>query len=81
MIIINYLNQKLREYVSENFSILDFNIEIVKTKKEFDGLYTIVLFPLNQINITYIPLLTPKNISIKQIKKYRYKFIFMIYIF
>ena len=46
MIIINYLNQKLREYVSENFSILDFNIEIVKTKKEFDGLYTIVLFPL-----------------------------------
>jgi len=46
MIIINYLNQKLREYVSENLSILDFNIEIVKTKKEFDGLYTIVLFPL-----------------------------------
>ena len=46
MIIINYLNQKLREYVSENLSIIDFNIEIVKTKKEFDGLYTIVLFPL-----------------------------------
>ena len=46
MIIINYLNQKLRDYVSEKFSILDFNIEIVKTKKEFDGLYTIVLFPL-----------------------------------
>lgn len=46
MIIINYLNQKLREYVSENFSILNFDIEIVKTKKEFDGLYTIVLFPL-----------------------------------
>ena len=46
MIIINYLNQKLREYVSENLSILDFNIEIVKTKKEFEGLYTIVLFPL-----------------------------------
>ena len=46
MIIINYLNQKLREYVSENLSIIDFNIEVVKTKKEFDGLYTIVLFPL-----------------------------------
>ncbi len=46
MIIINYLNQKLREYVSENLSVLDFNIEIVKTKKEFEGLYTIVLFPL-----------------------------------
>ena len=46
MIIINYLNQKLREYVSENFSILNFDIEIIKTKKEFDGLYTIVLFPL-----------------------------------
>ena len=46
MIIINYLNQKLREYVSENLSILDFNIEIVKTKKEFEGLYTIVLFQL-----------------------------------
>ncbi len=46
MIIINYLNQKLREYVSENLSVLEFNIEIVKTKKEFEGLYTIVLFPL-----------------------------------
>lgn len=46
MIIINYLNQKLREYVSDKLSLLDFNIEIVKTKKEFDGLYTIVLFPL-----------------------------------
>jgi len=46
MIINNYLNQKLREYVSENFSILNFDIEIIKTKKEFDGLYTIVLFPL-----------------------------------
>ena len=46
MIIINYLNQKLREYVSESLSIIDFNIEVVKTKKEFDGLYTIVLFPL-----------------------------------
>ncbi len=46
MIIINYLNQKLREYVSDNLSIIDFNIEVVKTKKEFNGLYTIVLFPL-----------------------------------
>ena len=30
----------------KNYSISDFNFEIIKTKKEFDGFYTVVLFPL-----------------------------------
>ena len=38
MIITEYLTQKLQEYVSEKYSISDFNFEIIKTKKEFDGL-------------------------------------------
>ena len=46
MIITEYLTQKLQEYVSEKYSISDFNFEIIKTKKEFDGFYTVVLFPL-----------------------------------
>ena len=58
MIITEYLTQKLQEYVSEKYSINDFNFEIIKTKKEFDGFYTVVLFPL-------IPRLkkSPKEIS------------------
>ena len=58
MIITEYLTQKLQEYVSEKYSISDFNFEIIKTKKEFDGFYTVVLFPL-------IPSLkkSPKEIS------------------
>ena len=46
MIITVYLTQKLQEYVSEKYLISDFNFEIIKTKKEFDGFYTVVLFPL-----------------------------------
>ena len=46
MIITEYLTQKLQEYVAEKYLISDFNFEIIKTKKEFDGLYTVVLFPL-----------------------------------
>ena len=46
MIITEYLTQKLQEYISERYSISDFNFEIIKTKKEFDGFYTVVLFPL-----------------------------------
>ena len=46
MIITEYLTQKLQEYVSEKYLISDFNFEIIKTKKEFDGFYTVVLFPL-----------------------------------
>ena len=46
MIITEYLTQKLQEYVSEKYSISDFNFEIIKTKKEFDGFYTVVLFQL-----------------------------------
>ena len=58
MIITEYLTQKLQQYVSEKYSISDFNFEIIKTKKEFDGFYTVVLFPL-------IPRLkkSPKEIS------------------
>ena len=46
MIITEYLTHKLQEYVSEKYSISHFNFEIIKTKKEFDGFYTVVLFPL-----------------------------------
>ena len=46
MIITKYLNQKLREYVSEKYSLNDFNFEIIKTKIEFDGIYTVILFSL-----------------------------------
>ena len=46
MIITEYLTQKLQEYVAEKYLISDFNFEIIKTKKEFDGFYTVVLFPL-----------------------------------
>ena len=46
MIITEYLTHKIQEYVSEKYSISDFNFEIIKTKKEFDGFYTVVLFPL-----------------------------------
>ena len=39
MIITEYLTQKLQEYVSEKYLINDFNFEIIKTKKEFDGFF------------------------------------------
>tara|TARA_B100000963_G_scaffold135063_1_gene117436 strand:- start:8271 stop:10025 length:1755 start_codon:yes stop_codon:yes gene_type:complete len=46
MIITKYLTQKLLEYVSDKYSINDLKCEIIRTRKGFEGLYTIVLFSL-----------------------------------
>ncbi len=42
----NILKGKIGEYLSENYSLSKINIEILKTRKEFNGDYTVVLFPL-----------------------------------
>ena len=42
----NILKKKIGEYLSKNYSLSKANIEILKTRKEFKGDYTIVLFPL-----------------------------------
>ena len=50
----NILKEKIGEYLSENYSLSKINIEILKTRKEFNGDYTVVLFPL-------IPLIKKKT--------------------
>ena len=42
----NILKKKIGEYLSKNYSQSKLNLEILKTRKEFDGHYTIVLFPI-----------------------------------
>ena len=42
----NILKKKIGEYLSKNYSLYNNTIEILKTRKEFAGDYTIVLFPL-----------------------------------
>ena len=42
----NILKKKIGEYLSKNYSLSNNSIEILKTRKEFAGDYTIVLFPL-----------------------------------
>ena len=42
----NILKKKIGEYLSKNYSLSSNSIEILKTRKEFAGDYTIVLFPL-----------------------------------
>ena len=42
----NILKEKIGEYLSENYSLSKIDIEILKTRKEFNGDYTVVLFPL-----------------------------------
>ena len=42
----NILKGKIGEYLSENYSLSKINLEILKTRKEFNGDYTVVLFPL-----------------------------------
>ena len=42
----NILKKKIEEYLSKKYSISKTKIEILKTRKEFKGDYTIVLFPL-----------------------------------
>ena len=46
MIIENLLKKKIGEYLLKKYSILDNKIEIIKTRKEFNGDYTVVLFPI-----------------------------------
>ena len=46
MIIENLLKKKIGEYLFKKYSISDNKIEIIKTRKEFNGDYTVVLFPI-----------------------------------
>ena len=46
MIIENLLKKKIGEYLLKKYSVLDNKIEIIKTRKEFSGDYTVVLFPI-----------------------------------
>jgi len=46
MIIENLLKKKIGEYLLKKYSISDNKIEIIKTRKEFSGDYTVVLFPI-----------------------------------
>ena len=46
MIIENLLKKKIGEYLLKKYSITDNKIEIIKTRKEFNGDYTVVLFPI-----------------------------------
>ncbi len=46
MIIENLLKKKIGEYLLKKYSIKDNKIEIIKTRKEFNGDYTVVLFPI-----------------------------------
>ena len=41
----NILKKKIEEYLSKKYSISKTKIEILKTRKEFKGDYTVVLFP------------------------------------
>ena len=46
MIIENLLKKNIGEYLLKKYSISDNKIEIIKTRKEFNGDYTVVLFPI-----------------------------------
>ena len=46
MIVENLLKKKIGEYLLKKYSVSDIKIEIIKTKKEFNGDYTVVLFPI-----------------------------------
>ena len=46
MIIENLLKKTIGEYLFKKYSISDNKIEIIKTRKEFNGDYTVVLFPI-----------------------------------
>ena len=50
----NILKEKIGEYLSENYSLSKTHIEILRTRKEFNGDYSLVLFPL-------IPLIKKKQ--------------------
>ncbi|MEC7478552.1 MAG: arginine--tRNA ligase [Bacteroidota bacterium] len=46
MVVENLLKQKIGEYLLKKYSIPNTPIEIIKTRKEFKGDYTVVLFPI-----------------------------------
>ncbi len=46
MIVENLLKKKIGEYLLKKYSITINKIEIIKTRKEFNGDYTVVLFPI-----------------------------------
>ena len=46
MIVENLLKKKIGEYLLKKYSIPENKIEIIKTRKEFNGDYTVVLFPI-----------------------------------
>ena len=52
----NILKKKIEEYLSKKYSISKTKIEILKTRKEFKGDYTVILFPL-------IPLVKKKPVE------------------
>ena len=52
MVVENLLKEKIGEYLLKKYSIPNTPVEIIKTRKEFKGNYTVVLFPIFIINKT-----------------------------
>ena len=46
MVVENLLKEKIGEYLLKKYSIPNTPVEIIKTRKEFKGDYTVVLFPI-----------------------------------
>ena len=46
MVVENLLKEKIGEYLLKKYSIPNTPVEIIKTRKEFKGHYTVVLFPI-----------------------------------
>ena len=46
MVVENLLKDKIGEYLLKKYSIPNTPVEIIKTRKEFKGDYTVVLFPI-----------------------------------
>ena len=59
MVIQNFIRKKIDSFLKNNYSINNVKYDVNVTKKEFEGDYTVVLFPL-------IPLLNRKPIEISE---------------
>ena len=59
MVIQNFIRKKIDNFLKNNYSLNNVKYDINVTKKEFEGDYTVVLFPL-------IPLLKRKPIEISE---------------
>ena len=59
MVIQNFIRKKIDDFLKNNYSLNNVKYDINVTKKEFEGDYTVVLFPL-------IPLLKRKPIEISE---------------